>query len=180
MINIKTLVICLVSSAISFSCYSQSNAIGTVALPDSDSGDAFNHVKKMLGTWRGKLTQASGNVVEQYSEFYLVSGGNTIYERIIEDGVEMHTTYTDVDGKLLVRHYCALGTQPEFEVDGLTEKKLSVKLASEVDYNPANNNFVNSMAWTFTDEDSSSVIVDSSVFVNGELQLQQAVIDRID
>ena len=46
----------------------------------------------MLGTWKGELTLASGNVVEQYSEFYLVSGGNTIYERVIEDGVEMHST----------------------------------------------------------------------------------------
>jgi len=92
----------------------------------------------------------------------------------------MHTTYTDVDGKLIVRHYCALGTQPEFEVDSLSKDKLSVKLASEVEYTPANHSFVNSMAWTFTDENAGSVTVDSSVYVDGELQLQQAVIGRIE
>ena len=102
MIETKRLGFCLASLCISFNCFSQSNSLGTLSLPDTDTADAFNQVKKMLGTWQGELTQASGNVVEQYSEFYLVSGGNTIYERIIEDGIEMHTTYTDVDGKLLV------------------------------------------------------------------------------
>ena len=92
----------------------------------------------------------------------------------------MHTTYTNVDGELLVRHYCALGTQPEFEVDSLSEDKLSVKLASDVEYTPANHSFVNSMAWTFADGNASRVTVDSSVYVNGELQVQQAVISRRD
>ena len=180
MIHTRPLLFFLTSLSISFSCYSQSNSLGTLALPDTNTGEAFSQVKKMLGTWKGELTQASGNVVEQYSEFYLVSGGNTIYERVIEDGVEMHTTYTDVDGELLVRHYCALGTQPEFEVDSLSKDKLSVKLASEVEYTPANHSFVNSMAWTFNDGNADSVTVDSSVYVDGELQVQQAVIGRID
>jgi hypothetical protein len=35
------------------------------------------------------------------------------------------------------------------------------------------------MAWTIDDENSDKVIVDSSVYVNGELQVQQAVIERI-
>ena len=103
MIDTRALLFFLTSLSISFSCYSQSNSLGTLALPDTDTGEAFNQVKKMLGTWKGELTQASGNVVEQYSEFYLVSGGNTIYERVIEDGIEMHTTYTDV---------CLLYTSP--------------------------------------------------------------------
>lgn len=103
-----------------------------------------------------------------------------IYERVIEDGIEMHTTYTDVDGQLLVRHYCALGTQPEFEVDSLSTDKLSLKLASDVEYTPVNHSFVNSMAWTFNDGNADSVTVDSSVYVDGELQVQQAVIGRID
>ena len=148
MIETKRLGFCLASLCVSFNCFSQSNSLGTLPLPDTDTGDAFNQVKKMLGTWQGELTQASGNVVEQYSEFYLVSGGNTIYERVIEDGIEMHTTYTDVDGKLLVRHYCALGTQPEFEVDSLSKEKLSLKLASDVEYTPANQNFVNSICFS--------------------------------
>jgi hypothetical protein len=36
------------------------------------------------------------------------------------------------------------------------------------------------MAWTFTDENAGSVTVDSSVYVDGELQVQQAVIGRIE
>ena len=40
----------------------------------------------------------------------------------------MLTTYSDDDGKLVVRHYCGLGTEPVFEVDQLSSKSMSIKL----------------------------------------------------
>ena len=172
-----SLMFCL-SLLSSFSA-AQSADLGTVSLPDAETGEAFNQVKKLLGTWRGELTQASGNVVEQYSEFYLVSGGNTVYERIIEDGIEMHTTYTDVNGDLVVRHYCALGTQPEFKVKNISTTNLSVELDTSLGYDAAHQNFVNSMAWTISSEDADKVTVDSSVYIDGELQVQQAKIERV-
>ena len=55
MINTMKLVLFIAGLSFPFACYSQSNSLGTVALPDVDTGDAFNQVKKMLGTWKGEL-----------------------------------------------------------------------------------------------------------------------------
>ena len=46
-----------------------------------------------------------------FLEFALTSGGNTITETLVEDRLQMLTTYSDDDGKLVVRHYCGLGTE---------------------------------------------------------------------
>ena len=57
---------------------------------------AFNYIKNnMLGKWKGELTQESGNVISASYHFKLVSNGNTIREELVEDGVEMFTTYSD-------------------------------------------------------------------------------------
>ena len=72
---------------------SQNNNIGEVDLGNVSHSDAFNHIKKMVGEWKGKLHQPNGTIVDTYSNFKLVSNGNTIIETLIEDGVEMVTTY---------------------------------------------------------------------------------------
>ena len=48
-------------------------------------------------------------------EWRLTSGGNTITETLLKMA-EMLTTYSDDNGELVVKHYCALGTQPVFSV----------------------------------------------------------------
>ena len=107
--------------------YSQNTTIGDVDMGETRNSEAFNQVKKLLGKWEGKLYQQSGAVVDTYSEFRLVSNGNSIVETLIEDGVEMMTTYSDKDGKLVVKHYCALGTEPMFEVESMNENSLNLK-----------------------------------------------------
>ena len=49
-------------------------------------------------------------------------------ETLIEDGVEMLTTDTEHDGDLVVKHYCALGTEPEFRVASESEDQVALKL----------------------------------------------------
>ena len=72
------------------------------------------------------MTQgATGAVFDVSYEFKLTSGGNTITETLVEDGVEMLTTYSDDNGELVVRHYCGLGTEPVFSVNTLTDKIMS-------------------------------------------------------
>ena len=100
--------------------------IGEVEMPEVASSPAFEQMKKKLGKWEGTLTQSlTGSSYDVSYEWKLVSGGNTIIETAIEDGVEMVTTYTDEDGELLVKHYCARGTEPVFSVveasDGVVE-----------------------------------------------------------
>ena len=73
--------------------------IGEVEMPEVASNPAFEQIKKKLGKWEGTLTQSlTGSSYDVSYEWKLVSGGNTIIETAIEDGVEMVTTYTDEDG----------------------------------------------------------------------------------
>ena len=158
--------------------YSQNTTIGDVDMGEARNSEAFNQVKKLLGKWEGKLYQQSGAVVDTYSEFRLVSNGNSIVETLIEDGVEMMTTYSDKDGKLVVKHYCALGTEPMFEVESMNENSLNLKSDPAPGYHPEHHNYVESIGWTFNDVDN--VRVDASLHLDGELQVQHSIIKRVE
>ena len=183
MINFRLTILLLISSLISLEIYSDepiTTVIGDVGMTEVNHSEAFNQMKKMLGIWEGKLTQYTGSVIDTYSEFRLVSGGNTITEKLIEDGVEMLTTYADKNGQLIVKHYCALGTQPVFKGSKVTDQSVEIKLDDSLsNYHPKHHNYVNSIKWTVNPEDSSSAIVDSTVYLDGELRVQQSVIKRV-
>ena len=66
--------------------------IGDVTMPEVESSAAFQQVEKKLGKWEGKMTQGlTGAVIDVSYEWRLTSGGNTITETLVEDGVEMLT-----------------------------------------------------------------------------------------
>ena len=163
---------------LSLNSFAQNTTIGSVDMGEIKNSEAFNQVKKLLGKWEGKLYQQSGAVVDTYSEFRLVSNGNSIVEKLVEDGVEMMTTYSDKDGKLVVKHYCALGTEPMFEVESMDDNTLKLKSNPAPWYHPEHHNYVESMGWTFSAKDN--VIVDSSLHLDGELEVQHSIIKRIE
>ena len=156
--------------------------IGDVALIAVPHSDGFNEMKKMLGRWEGKLTQNTGTVVDTSSDFKLVSSGNLITETLTEDGVEMLTTYSDnKDGDLVVKHYCALGTQPTFKLLTVANNTVAVTLdESQGGYHPEHHSYVNSMQWTVDAKNGASAIVDSTLYLEGELVKQQSVINRVN
>ena len=156
--------------------------IGDVEMTEVAHSDGFNQMKQMLGKWEGKLTQFTGAVINTSSEFKLVSGGNLITETLIEDGVEMLTTYSDnKDGELVVKHYCALGTQPVFKVAQVSSSTLEVALDdSQGGYHPKHHSYVNSMKWTLNEKDANVAVVDSTLYLDGTLVEQQAVISRVN
>ena len=95
--------------------------IGEVTMPAVENSAAFQQVEKKLGKWEGKMTRPDRHGHDVSYEWRLTSGGNTITETLIEDGVEMLTTYSDDNGELVVKHYCALGTQPVFGVGSVSD-----------------------------------------------------------
>ena len=96
----------------SFSIDAANNKVGDVDLGEVTHSKAFQFIKdNMLGKWEGTLTQHSGNVIEASYNFKLLSNGNTIKD-LVEDGVCHYYS----DGVLVIRHYCALGTEPMFKV----------------------------------------------------------------
>ena len=67
--------------------------IGDVEMASEKKSAAFEQVKKKLGKWEGTMIQGlNGTVINVSYEFALTSGGNTITETLIEDGVQILTT----------------------------------------------------------------------------------------
>ena len=153
--------------------------IGGVEMASGEKSVAFEQVRKKLGKWEGTMTQgATGAVFYVSYEFKLTSGGNTITETLVEDGVEMLTTYSDDNGELVVRHYCGLGTEPVFSVSNLSDKAMSIKLDnSKADLHADHESFVTGMKWTMNSQDS--ITFENTVMLDGELTSNIAQIKRV-
>ena len=167
----KTSLTALVFSLfLSFSLFADDSTvkIGDVEMASDKKSAAFEQVKKKLGKWEGKMVQGlNGAIIDVSYEFALTSGGNTITETLVEDGVQMLTTYSDDDGQLVVKHYCGLGTEPVFKVDSLSVSSMSIKLdKSKVDLHAAHESFVTNMKWTMNSKDSVSF--ENIVMLDGE------------
>ena len=175
---INTLILSVLISTISTNTNAKETYIGDVSMGAVEHSAAFTQMKRMLGEWKGKLYQQSGAVVDTYSNFRLVSNGNSIVETLIEDGVEMFTTYSDKDGKLVIKHYCALGTEPMFTVASMDKNSIQLKSDPSPGYHPKHHNFVKTMGWTFNNEDD--VRVDATLHLDGELQVQHSMIKRLN
>jgi len=153
--------------------------IGDVEMGNDQKSQAFEQVKKKLGKWEGTMEQGlTGAVFNVSYEFELTSGGNTITETLVEDGVQMLTTYSDDDGKLVIKHYCGLGTEPVFEVDELTASMMSIKLdRSKSDLHAEHESFVTNMKWTINSKDSMSF--ENTVMLDGAPTTNKANISRV-
>ena len=156
--------------------------IGDITMPAVQGSTAFQQVEKKLGKWEGKMTQGlTGAVIDVSYEWKLTSGGNTITETLVEDGVEMLTTYSDDNGELVVKHYCALGTQPVFSVSSVSDTELALALdESANDLHAEHESFVTSMKWTMQDDDSNSMLFKNTVMLNGELTENAALLTRVE
>lgn len=156
--------------------------IGEVTMPAVQSSAAFKQVKKKLGKWEGKMTQGlTGAIIDVSYEWRLTSGGNTITETLVEDGVEMLTTYSDDNGQLVVKHYCALGTQPVFSVSSVSDTELALALdESANDLHADHESFVTSMKWTMQNDNNDSMLFTNTVMLNGELTENSALLTKVD
>ena len=156
--------------------------IGEVTMPAVQSSAAFKQVKKKLGKWEGKMTQGlTGAIIDVSYEWRLTSGGNTITETLVEDGVEMLTTYSDDNGQLVVKHYCALGTQPVFSVSSVSDTELALALdESANDLHAEHESFVTSMKWTMQNDNNDRMLFTNTVMLNGELTENSALLTKVD
>jgi len=153
--------------------------IGDVEMASDKKSAAFEQVRKKLGKWKGTMVQGlNGAVIDVSYEFALTSGGNTITETLLEDGVQMLTTYSDDDGELVIRHYCGLGTEPVFEVDELSAQAMSIKLdRSKVDLHSEHESFVTNMKWVMNS--NNSVTFENIVMLDGKPTKNIAQLKRV-
>ena len=178
----KVIIVIATSMMISFSAFSaeiEITVVGGVEIPGVQNSNAFNQVKKKLGKWEGKMIQGlTGAIYDVSYEFQLTSGGNTITETIVEDGVQMLSTYSDNDSELVIKHYCVLGTEPIFKVDTLSKKAISIKLdKSKSNLHAEHESFVTDMKWTMNSKDSMTF--ENTVMLDGELTKNKAKLKRV-
>jgi len=138
----------------------------------------FSFFKSMEGKWEGVQTRDTGEVVKTQSEFIILSDGNTVLERLVEDGMPMMTTYSEEEGVLVVKHYCSLGTEPEFEAALMGGSKMSLELSPMSGYVSGEANFVNSISYEKVS--TSEYIVASQASVEGATQSNRTVLTRVD
>ena len=153
--------------------------IGNVEMADDVKSQAFEQVRKKLGKWKGKMVQGiDGTVIDVSYEFAITSGGNTITETLLEDGVQMLTTYSDDNGQLVVRHYCGLGTEPVFMVDQISDNLFSIKLDKfKSDLHSEHESFVTNMKWTMNSDDS--ITFENIVMLDGSPTRNKAQLERV-
>ena len=171
-----------VLTAVSAHAADEPVVIGEVTMPAVESSAAFKQVAKKLGKWEGRMTQGlTGAVIDVSYEWKLTSGGNTITETLVEDGVEMLTTYSDDNGELVAKHYCALGTQPVFSVSSVSDTELALALdESANDLHAEHESFVTSMKWTMQNDNNDSMLFTNTVMLNGELTENSALLTKVD
>ena len=138
----------------------------------------FSFFKSMEGKWEGVQTRDTGEVVKTQSEFIILSDGNTVLERLVEDGMPMMTTYSEEEGKLIVKHYCSLGTEPEFEAALMGDSKMTLALSPTSGYVSGEADFVNSISYEKVS--ISEYIVASQASVEGATQSNRTILTRVD
>lgn len=177
--KIKTISL-LITLLFSFSLFADDAVkIGDVEMASDKKSAAFEQVKKKLGKWQGTMVQGlNGAVIDVSYEFALTSGGNTITETLLEDGVQMLTTYSDDDGELVIRHYCGLGTEPVFQVESLSADTMMIKLDnSKTDLHADHESFVTNMKWIMNNDDS--ITFQNTVMLDGSPTTNVAEIKRV-
>lgn len=178
--NISTIVVALLSLTINaLAAEPGPISIGSVEMLTDAKSQGFEQVREKVGKWEGRMTQGlSGEVFDVSYEFKLTSAGNTVTETIVEDGVEMLTTYSDDKGELVIRHYCALGTEPVFKVKEASEDVVSIELdESRTSLHANHDSFVTAMSWTMTSKDSMTF--ENTVMLDGELTKNVAELRRV-
>ena len=149
--------------------------IGHVEMPEVESSIAFEQIKKKVGRWEGRLSQSlTGAEYDVSYEWKLISGGSAIVETVVEGGVEMMTTYTDQEGELVVKHYCALGTEPVFKVVEASDNVVELAFdESRSNSMRETHDFVNSMKWTMG-AGGNAMVCEYDANIDGELSTSRA------
>lgn len=119
----------------------------------SRSSAAFDKMKSLVGTWKGKSPK--GEVTVTYK---LVSNGSAVME--VNDSEEhkdgMVSMYTLDGSKLLMTHYCSMGNQPRMKCAGLSkdEKSLVFSFIDGGNMDAKKDAHMHALTITFKDQDA--------------------------
>ena len=126
------------------------NPAASTGMPPYKGSPAFERMKSLAGKWSGESPQMG----KMNTEFRLTAGGSVIEERFAAGTpMEMLSTYYDVNGKLVMTHYCVLRNQPRMRLTKSTAESLTFELAPTPGLNPAKDKHMHAATYTFVDAD---------------------------
>lgn len=143
--------IALLSAAVAIvlsSCQTnQSKPTACMDMPPYKGSAAFEQMKTLAGKWKGQ-----GPMGPMSTEYRVIAGGSVIEERFGKDTpMEMLSTYHDVDGKLVMTHYCALRNQPRMRLVKSTANSLTFDFVPTPGLNAEKEHHMHGATYTFVD-----------------------------
>lgn len=128
----------------------QTKTASCAEIPAYKGSPAFERMKTLVGEWSAD----SPVMGKMNTEFRLISGGSVVEERFAAGTpMEMLSTYHDVNGKLTMTHYCALGNQPRMKLTKSSPDSLTFDLAPTPGLNAAKDKHMHGATYTFIDAD---------------------------
>ncbi len=117
-------------------------------MPPYQGSAAFEKMKTLTGKWSAE----SPEMGKMKTEFRVIAGGSVVEERFAGGTpMEMLSTYHDVEGKLMMTHYCMLRNQPRMKLTQSTPDSLTFDLAPTPGLNPAKDKHMHGATYTFID-----------------------------
>jgi hypothetical protein len=113
----------------------------------------FEMVKGLVGDWKG-TGDMMGKKAELTSTFRLTAAGSAIVETM-DAGTphEMTNVYHDVNGKLMMTHYCSMGNAPEMKVENSSDKSISLEAIKAHGIDPKKTPHMHSLVYEMPDKD---------------------------
>lgn len=121
-----------------------------IDMPPYKGTAAFEKMKTLVGKWSAE----SPMMGKMNTEFRLIAGGSVVEERFAAGTpMEMLSTYYDVNGKLMMTHYCALRNQPRMRLVKSTADSLTFDFTPTPGLDPAKEHHMHGATYTFLDAD---------------------------
>jgi len=120
-------------------------SIAGETVPASPFSDAFNKMKSLTGTWKGKM--GSGEDAKDITiKYHVTSAGSSVVETYFPGQPhEMITVYNDVDGRVQMTHYCAFKNQPTLKLESLKGNTLSFNFIKGTNMDPKKDRHMHSL-----------------------------------
>lgn len=145
---IKPIISTIIIAAALSSCQtSPANPTACMGMPPYKGSAAFERMKSLVGKWKGQTPMG-----EMTTEFRVISGDSVIEERFAAGTpMEMLSTYHDVNGKLMMTHYCMLRNQPRMKLVKSTANSLTFDFTPTPGLDAAKDKHMHGASYTFVD-----------------------------
>jgi len=153
--------------------FSLSFVLGSAALAPGqrgkavDTAGALTLLKNLKGEWKGNVITKDGPAATV--RYQLTSAGTTVMETLFPGtGEEMISMYYMNGSELSMKHFCAMGNQPETKLDlaSSTANELSFVFAGGSNFNPTKDTHMHDGKIRFVGLDE--IESEWSVFQNGK------------